>query len=674
MKLRRLRLRVSTTAGIFGTDLEFDGGLVVLRAENSSGKSTVVQSIVFALGLEGMLGPSHAVPLPHAMTDRIRDEETGIEHPVIESTVVLEIENAVGQIATIQRHAKHVSVDTNLVTVWGAGVLSGAPQGLQRDYFVRLPGAAQRERGFHTWLVSFLDFRLPEVPRFNSPPTPLYLETIFPLFFVEQKRGWSGVLARVPTHFQIRDVARRVVEFVLALDLSSRALRRQELEARVIELRELWRDERSQLVDLARGVGGVVQGIPAAPTTTWPPEVQPTVLIPNGTEWKGIEEDRLATAHRIADGEQVPIPSAEADAPALQNELPDLIQDLAERSTFQDALNRELEADRAELVTLERRLFHLMEEQRRLKDAMLLQNLGSTIAEIASGDDCPTCHQHLPEALLAPAQRVDLISIQEAESRASEQIRLVRAIAEDIRSTSAAKELRLGSVNASVGEIQRRIRVVKETLVEPEQSPSVARIEERLTLRRRIEALDAVELGIRDAIEALRPIADEWSATQAELAETKNAELSVDDEQKLALLEKLMVEQLREYGFQSIDPTELTISREKYTPSHEGFDLGFDISASDMIRLIWAYLLGFLEVARDKPTNHLGLLVFDEPRQQAAADVSFAALLRRASTAGQANQQVVFATSEPLAAVQAMLDGVPHSLVNYAGLILRRLN
>jgi hypothetical protein len=81
-------------------------------------------------------------------------------------------------------------------------------------------------------------------------------------------------------------------------------------------------------------------------------------------------------------------------------------------------------------------------------------------------------------------------------------------------------------------------------------------------------------------------------------------------------------------------------------------DLQFDLSASDLIRSIWAYRLSFLELARDKETNHLGLLVIDEPGQQEMASESFSALLQRASRAGAYGQQILLATSEEQSVVQ----------------------
>lgn len=91
-----------------------------------------------------------------------------------------------------------------------------------------------------------------------------------------------------------------------------------------------------------------------------------------------------------------------------------------------------------------------------------------------------------------------------------------------------------------------------------------------------------------------------------------------------------------------------------------------------MIRLIWAYLLGLLELAREHTTNHANLLLLDEPRQQSTDPVAFRTLLHRAATAGAAGQQVIFATSEPDTDVRAMLVGTSHKYISYDGFILRR--
>jgi hypothetical protein len=90
------------------------------------------------------------------------------------------------------------------------------------------------------------------------------------------------------------------------------------------------------------------------------------------------------------------------------------------------------------------------------------------------------------------------------------------------------------------------------------------------------------------------------------------------------------------------------------------------------VRVIWAYLLGLLEVGEQFETNHPGFLVFDEPKQQSAKDLSFAALLKRASGGGP-DRQVIFATSEPLDTLNSMLEDVRHTLHVVDGYLLKKL-
>lgn len=115
MKINALRLVARTAHGEVGRDIHFAEGLNLLRADNSSGKSTALQGIIYALGLEGMLSPSQRIPLPHAMTDNV--SVGGADGRVIESFVELEFANADGAVITASRSVVHPSKDKRLVTV-----------------------------------------------------------------------------------------------------------------------------------------------------------------------------------------------------------------------------------------------------------------------------------------------------------------------------------------------------------------------------------------------------------------------------------------------------------------------------------------------------------------------------------------------------------------------------
>ena len=109
------------------------------------------------------------------------------------------------------------------------------------------------------------------------------------------------------------------------------------------------------------------------------------------------------------------------------------------------------------------------------------------------------------------------------------------------------------------------------------------------------------------------------------------------------------------------------MSRDSYRPEKEGFEIGFELSASDSVRLKWAYQLGLLDVAQATATNHPGLVVFDEPRQQEAAEASVAGLLAEASRIADNQSQILIATSEDLAKVRGFVSGIDCQLLVFEG-------
>jgi hypothetical protein len=175
LRFRHLRLRCETAAGPFGADLTFDEGLNVIWADNTTGKSTCLQALLYALGLERMLSPKRDIPLTYVMTSHLDDPDTGQRHRILESSVWLEIQNAVGTIITVRRTVIG-SANTKLVSVFDGDILSGGVSPRQhRDYFVLDPGAAQREAGFHKWLADFIGWELPTVKRYDGTDVLLYI-------------------------------------------------------------------------------------------------------------------------------------------------------------------------------------------------------------------------------------------------------------------------------------------------------------------------------------------------------------------------------------------------------------------------------------------------------------------------------------------------------------------
>src|SRR3546814_11176318 len=89
-----------------------------------------------------------------------------------------------------------------------------------RQFFVRDGGAFQREDGFLHFLEDFIGWDMPVVRKYDSPEGKLPLETVFPLFWVEQKTGWSAIPAAIPTYLRVRAVPKRAIEFIMALEFN----------------------------------------------------------------------------------------------------------------------------------------------------------------------------------------------------------------------------------------------------------------------------------------------------------------------------------------------------------------------------------------------------------------------------------------------------------------------
>ncbi len=214
---------------------------------------------------------------------------------------------------------------------------------------------------------------------------------------------------------------------------------------------------------------------------------------------------------------------------------------------------------------------------------------------------------------------------------------------------------------------------MRNDLVSASSAPSIAVLEERIRLEARLSSLDDALQRFEQQKLALIALAGQHSALLAARAELPRDRFTVEDKQKLTRMGDLVREQVAGYGFSTFPATELEISEENYRPQREGFEIGFELSASDAIRLKWAYQLALLEVARSGSTHHPGLIIFDEPQQQKTAKISFKKLLERASDAKTSGQQVVFATSEDREQLDAFLAGVDCNFLPFDGPLVRRV-
>jgi hypothetical protein len=327
-------------------------------------------------------------------------------------------------------------------------------------------------------------------------------------------------------------------------------------------------------------------------------------------------------------------------------------------------------AERGNLEAMYKRLRALLEDDRKYQDAKKLRDRGGDSPLESASGVCPTCHQPIKDVLLAQEKSTSPMTLEDNIAFIRDQIKTFARMRDDVSEVIEAKESQVEAILVRINELNAQVRAQKRTLHSDGRVPSVAAVQERLRLDARHLALQAASKAYAELLEKLRLAAREWAELQGRLKTLADVDLSTDDERKLRELEEMFVAQLRAYNFTSFPVEQIAIGRESYRPSREGYDVGLT-SASDTIRIIWAYLLGMLEVGRTMKTNHLGLVVFDEPRQQGAEAPSFDALLKRAAEAGKFGQQVIFTTSDEKKLLDNILTNLDCNYVRFDGKILR---
>lgn len=662
LKIRRLVLRAYTNGPTFGTTIDFEDGLNIIRADNSSGKSTCLQAIIYALGLEGMLSARREVPLPHAMTDEI--ESNGQVFSIESSHVSVEIENQNGEILTTRRTVRG-RPDTTVVQTWAGPMLTSPGDWPQRDYFVRRPGAAQREAGFHFQLNRFLGWQVPSVTRMDGGEAPLYLEALFPYFYVEQKHGWSGVQARIPGYLGLREPGKRAVEFILALDAFERVLARQRLLSARSILEGDWKSVARALHTSAESAGVVIRGDFERPSEDFDLS-SVSYAVSSGQSWFSLDQEIDRLAAEVTLSQNRPIRRVDQVARQGESDLLSAQNSLTEATTTLSAVIEEVEINRRRKADIGSRIEALEEDLQRHRDLGALKRLGASQSGFL--DDysiCPTCHQELHDGMEISHTPM---SVDENIVFIEQQLQTFRAMSQDVDRVSialAARELRL---REEVTDLRRRVRVYKQALSDVDSAPSATDIAERIRVEDRYEDLIRKKAELGSITRQLGEVSTSWRSNNERLRATGQVQVDEDDLAKIRLLERIIREQLLSYGFGSLQPGAIEVSSDTYRPTHEGFDLGFDLSASDMIRLIWSYLLGLLETSLRTQGNHPAFLVFDEPRQQETAPISFERLLARSAwmATGKTPVQIIFATSENERTISKMLNDLPHKMINFS--------
>lgn len=667
MKLRinALRVTLATNRGPFGATALFDNGLNVIRAENTSGKSALINGMLYALGIEILVG-KRGIEATKPVLWKTGDYE-GKEFNVVESFVETEISNSLGELITIRRYVASEK-DFRLIEVVFGPVITG-PQGSQHrveSFFVGLEGAAQRERGFHYFLADFLKLELPNVKRFKGEDVPLYVECVAPLMFIEQIRGWSGIQATLPQSFGIRNVAKLGVEYILSLDVIENEKRRIQISEEANRIREDWRFARDLMSQIASQVGGRLMNVPDRPVSLLTEE--PWISVSTDGKDDTPLDDLLVVKRSLllerSGDETYEVAGSEDLEAKLDSQEKSLLVVQAELTQ----LRYDIRSEEEELCKLQNRREFIKTDIQRNKDIRRLREFGVKTGLSIIQDRCPTCNQSIQDSLIPTETEVmsvkDNINFLKTEAEAVEMI------------ISAGKErlprlqgLKTGKSKV-VTNLRSTIRDLRSDLLKT-QDLSIAEIREQIHLQEEITRLEQLRDGFEEQNNRLKFAAKLWQKNRARHSDLPDDYFSEGDKAKLKAVSTCFARNVHNFGYRSTGVSQLHISKDNYRPVCDEFEVAFGASASDNIRLIWAYTLALLQVSSSHDGNHWGIIVFDEPEQQKMKEASSDALYAEIAKINTDEFQVIIATSASVDMTKKRLEKLPHNLLEFGDIVIR---
>ena len=678
MIIRGVKLRATTAEGDYGFNVRFARNLTIVRAKNSSGKSTLFNSLLYGLGMEELVGGRNEKVLPYAVKEHF--EYDGRRILVTASEVLLEIESRSGEVVTLRRAIRDSVRNPKLIEVFGGAHLTqGAELGEARPTYVHDGGGAKHPEGFHRFLESFLGLSLPQVPTTNGGETKLYLQTVFAAMAVEQKRGWTDYIANIP-FYGIRDARTRVVEFLLGLGVFETNALRNRLNAESVEIDADWRKVYDELRREAAPLGAVIDGVPVSPTALF--------------------EDTAASIKRLAGNSSVALPEhivqLRAEYIALQkqaeqyhktsgseamHEVAVAMDELQEFSVLHERATAHRAEQRVSLRDYEHLLAEANEDLERNKTAAKLRDLGAKHDVATAAGRCPTCNQPVDDTLLAGAVTGPQMDLATNIAYLDSQRRMLLRQIAGLRSGLQATELRVVELAARIAH-KRDLLTAMRGDVTSGASESKAIVRRQVQIEVEVEALERLQSKATALFARLVQIAKRLSANQSARRSVPKEAYTAADFDRINRFQMQFRANAGSFGYESAPIREVEIGKDTLVPCLAQMelreirtDIKSDSSASDFVRLIWSYLLALHQTSSvpSSPGNHPGLLMFDEPGQHSMAVDSQHALLKQ--LASESNLQSIVAASfdEAEEVFRQATDGIQYNLIEWSDKLLRPL-
>ena len=567
----------------YGATIPFKNGLNIIYGPNSVGKTSIITGIIYGLGAEKGLGIFKTIQNPFKPEFYNSIDGKNIKT----SYLLLEISNG-EKTVTIFRYIK--GDELHLAAVKNCS----ADEFFKTEEVTKLIVSGEgvfSENGFQNFLFNFIGLKQVELPTYDNKLSKLYFENILPLFFVEQRAGWSQIQARQVTRYNIKDVKKVAFEYVFGLDrfnLHLTVIKVKELETRIKKFKdELYQKEENLLI--------------------------------------------IANAEK---SEDIPIVNTNSIG---KTSIYDYIKYLQEKykaeSEFINQLssqNKEYEESneklRDSLKTLESYIDRITANKYKNKQLKKIKELSTDLniktcpvceakLQTKQDDECILCHSELSKKISTPEQNLafledeentfkkvikqrilDRRKILEQRNVISDKIKEYESQLEHQTKTFAGKEF---------AELRKRILDADSTHKEMEKYSRIAQRWEDLKPLRRDITISSIEL-------------EKLNEEVSQYKQTTNDEAIINSITKYVQSNVTSLGLFK--GNQTLIRSIKVDGNDNYTPYLDNYDIYNISSSSDNIRIILSYYLSLLQTSIKfknlDSINFPNVLILDEPKQQ----------------------------------------------------------
>ncbi|MEZ9345686.1 hypothetical protein AB4166_02365 [Vibrio splendidus] len=634
MKLRKLKVKILSNSQWYGYECTFTSGLNIIRGDNSSGKSTLVNSIIYSLGMEELIGYKGPSSLPYALVSYFQLEEQ--RYDILESYCLLELENSSGEVITLKRHIHSQNVDSKLVQVIQGAYLS-ADETVSFDsiftYLHDAGSATNSEFGFYAYFERFLGLDLPLVSDNKGNSRKLYLQYIFSALFIEQKRGWTNYIANAP-FYGISDVTSKIVSYLLNLDTFSHEAKLKELKTRRNNIITSWSETVSNFKLIVSNGHLFVKALPSSAVIGFNPS---SVFIGQGTEeTKGIKlliDEAVSYLEEINRNEKCTL---QAEEPDLVTSIETVQERISELLITQKLCGDDIRVNESKAKLYGDTLSSIEDDLETNKLTNKLNKFGADYHLPIAENVCVTCHNTLDHSLSSPEDMVKNMTIDENIKYLDNQKKMVSHMIYGLNKEAEVGKNKLLSVISELRDKHRELASYKRQIKSVTQD-NEGQIRKRFVTENKIEQLNNIYKKTEKELENLLKMSLEYADIQGEIRKLDAFDLSFSDKNKINQFQESFKKYASDFSYRSAKVEDIVIKEETLLPFLKGFELGLldgtdnkdksstrsiantdiktDSSASDFVRLIWAYLISIAKISSEKSGNHLGTLLFDEPGQ-----------------------------------------------------------